>query len=81
MKLIPKKKPVAALKKAPAPAPEEETPGSAEVLSSPGRKVLTVTCYVPPGKSEKEVVAWLQKFFDFFHPTLEAKVEPEVRDA
>lgn len=41
-------------------------------------RTFRLRLYVPPGKTYRESLEWVQKFFDYFHPSLEAKVEEEI---
>lgn len=41
-------------------------------------RTFKVTVYLPPGKTSREAIEWMQKYFDFFHKSLEAQVEEEL---
>lgn len=68
------KRPVIAKKKL-DPEKEAEAVRPAEVSTA---RTFRISFYVPPGKNYRDSVDWVQKFFDFYHPTLEAKVTEDL---
>lgn len=47
---------------------------TAERAQQPNEKMtFAIECYVPGG-TQNERIEWIQKFFDFFHPSISAKV-------
>lgn len=71
MKLVSKAKP----KHKPEPVIDEI--GDTTVNSGPSeRREMKLEYYLPPGKSEREVLAWFQKVFDFYFASYEVKVHP-----
>jgi len=43
-------------------------------MENPDRLTFQIECIVPSDKTPQEAVAWIQKFFDFYHPSFEARV-------
>lgn len=44
------------------------------------RASFLVQITIPPNQSINDSVEWVQKYFDFFHPTLEAQVSAHQGD-
>lgn len=77
MKIITKqpvnKSPFRGKKKAAVEEVEEVAPPVAIAT----RAVFRVELYIPPGMNHRDVHNWVQKYFSFFHPSLDAKVTQE----
>lgn len=54
--------------------PTKKVESDEKPTTSSTRRTFKLEIFVPPGKTYKESIEWVQKFFDYFHQPLEAKV-------